>query len=50
MIFSNRDQRARYHEIREKAEVDQSTMSIIINGMDQSATNLLHLKKSANLQ
>ena len=40
-----RDQRARYHEIRDKAEVDPSIMSIIIDGMDQSATHLPHLKK-----
>lgn len=40
-----RDQRARYHEIRSKAEVDPTMMSIIIDGMDQSATNLPYFKK-----
>ena len=45
MIIIIRDQRARYHDIRSKAEVDSSIMSIIIDGMDQSATNLPHLKK-----
>ena len=45
MTLICRDQRARYHEIREKAEVDHSIMSVIIDGMDQSATNLPHLKK-----
>ena len=40
-----RDQRARYHEIRHSAETDHSVISIIIDGMDQSATNLPHQKK-----
>ena len=48
MIIIIRDQRARYHDIRSKAEVDSSIMSIIIDGMDQSATNLPHLKKKVN--
>ena len=40
-----RDQRARYHEIRDRAEIEPVVMSIIIDGMDQSATNLPHHKK-----
>lgn len=44
-LLSDRDQRRRYHTIREKAETDQSIMSIIIDGMDQNATNLPHCKR-----
>ena len=42
-----RDQRARYHEIRDRAEIEPSVMSIIIDGMDQSATNLKKIIKSS---
>ena len=41
----NRDQRRRYHCIRDKAETDPSIVSIIIDGMDQNSTNLPHCKR-----
>lgn len=40
-----RDQRKRYHEIREKAETDPSILSLIIDGMDQNKTNVPHSKR-----
>lgn len=40
-----REQRRRYHITRERAETDRSIMSIILDGMDQNATNLPHLKR-----
>ena len=40
-----RDQRRRYHQIREHAETNPSIMSIIIDGMDQNSTNLPHCKR-----
>ena len=40
-----REQRERYHSIRERAEADRSIMSVIMDGMDQNATNMPHLKR-----
>lgn len=40
-----RDQRKRYHCIRERAETDRNVMSIIIDGMDQNSTQLPHTKR-----
>lgn len=40
-----RQQRKRYHTIRERAETDSNIMSVIIDGMDQNATNLPHTKR-----
>lgn len=40
-----REQRRRYHTIREKAETDRNIISIIVDGMDQNATHLPHLKR-----
>ena len=42
---SCREQRKRYHDIRNRAETDSSIMSVIIDGMDQSKASLPHLKK-----
>ena len=44
-FFVYREQRRRYHAIRERAETDRSIMSIILDGMDQNSTNLPHLKR-----
>ena len=44
-FFSLRDQRKRYHSIRNRAETDPSLMSVIIDGMDQSKCSLPHLKR-----
>ncbi len=41
----SRDQRQRYHRLRDKAESDPSLPSIILDGMDQNKTNLPHLKR-----
>lgn len=45
LLCYNREQRFRYHTLRERAETDRSIMSIIVDGMDQNATNLPHLKR-----
>ena len=39
MFLVFRDQRVRYHEIRTKAEVDFSIISIVMDGIDQSVSN-----------
>ena len=40
-----REQRKRYHSIREKAETDSSIISMIIDGMDQNSTSMPHIKR-----
>ena len=39
-----RQQRRRYHIIRERAETDPNIVSIIIDGMDQNTTSMPHFK------
>ena len=45
LFFTCRDQRKRYHCIRERTETDRSIMSVIIDGMDQNSTQLPHTKR-----
>lgn len=44
-FYYYRAQRRRYHAIRERAETDRSMLSLIVDGMDQNATNLPHFKR-----